>query len=74
VTDTLCQVVITACSVATIWLQGYTSFRRKRIGFAISLCAQPFWFWTAWTHGQWGIMFLAGWFTFCNVRGIWKHR
>lgn len=55
-------------------LQTFTNFKLKRIAFATTICAQPFWFYTAHSQGQWGIMLLAFLFAFMAARGLWTHR
>lgn len=68
------QAVILCCSIVSCVLQTFTNFKLKRIAFGVSLCAQPFWFWTAREKGQWGIMLLAFLFAFMAARGLWTHR
>jgi hypothetical protein len=70
----LVQAVIVVCSTSSCVLQTFTSFRLKRVAFSVSLCAQPFWFWTASRNGQWGIMALAFLFAAMATRGLWTHR
>lgn len=35
------------------------------------MLGEPFWFYTASHHGQWGIMVLACWYTFCWAKGVY---
>lgn len=48
-------------------LSGKTS---RHWGFVVSLCGQPFWMWSAYTSGAWGVGLLAIFYTILNVRGI----
>jgi hypothetical protein len=48
----------------------FLSGKRPIIGFAMGLCGQPFWFYTAWQKGQAAILVLAFWYTFCHARGL----
>lgn len=68
------QAVILCCSIVSCVLQTFTNFKLKRIAFATTICAQPFWFYTAHSKGQWGIMLLAFLFAFMAMRGLWTHR
>jgi hypothetical protein len=42
-------------------------------GFVVSLCAQPFWFYSSWKTGAWGVFALAFFYTGLNIRGIRNH-
>lgn len=44
--------------------------RTRMCGFIAGLCGQPFWFVTSWTNGQWAILLLSGFYTFCHLRGF----
>ena len=50
--DTISQVGIFVFGVSSIILIG----RKNRWGFVLALLSQPFWFYTAYIHQQWGIL------------------
>lgn len=50
--DTISQIVIFVFGALSIILVG----RKNRWGFVLALLAQPFWFYTAYKHRQWGIL------------------
>jgi nicotinamide riboside transporter PnuC len=48
----------------------FISGKQPIIGFCFGLFGQPLWFYTSWTHGQYAIVILSLWYTFCHWRGI----
>ncbi|MBI4086053.1 MAG: nicotinamide mononucleotide transporter [Candidatus Liptonbacteria bacterium] len=60
--DTISQVGIFVLGVSSIILIG----KKNRWGFVLALLAQPFWFYTAYVHQQWGVfganfVYMASW-------------
>jgi hypothetical protein len=51
----------------------FSTKKYYRYGFIAGLCGQPFWIWTAWTTGQWGIFAVSIWYTVSYVRGLKTH-
>ncbi len=49
--DTISQIVIFTFGTLSIILIG----RKNRWGFVAALITQPFWLYTSYAHGQWGI-------------------
>ncbi len=45
----------------------------KRWGYILGICAQPFWFYSAWKAKQWGIFLLAFWYTYSWLNGIYNY-
>lgn len=45
----------------------------QKWGFVLGLCGQPFWIWSAYHSGQWGIFFVSLWFTYRHIVGIANH-
>lgn len=39
-------------------------------GFILALTAQPFWFYSSYMAGQWGMMLLSIWYTIYNLKGL----
>jgi hypothetical protein len=37
------------------------------------LAGQPFWIWSAWHAGQWGILALTSLYTLAWAKGLWSH-
>jgi hypothetical protein len=42
----------------------------RRWGCIAGLCAQPFWFYTTYINGQWGIFGLSFFYTFAWLKGV----
>jgi hypothetical protein len=63
-------IVLFGCSA--IWLVGRKE-NWQRWGYVLGLCSQPFWFWTSWAHGQWGIFFLSLWYTYAWGQGFYNY-
>ena len=68
------QLFILVLGVGGVALAMSPSRQLQAYGVLVVLCAQPFWFYSAYTAGQWGVVLLAFWFTFCHAKGIWNHR
>lgn len=71
--ETFIQFMILVTSLGSAWLLGAKEISQRRWGFVVSLIGQPFWFWTAWYHRQWGVLAGVFWFAFCGLRGIRSH-
>ncbi|MCK4626034.1 MAG: hypothetical protein KAV00_12030 [Phycisphaerae bacterium] len=68
----ICQIGIFVFGLSAIWLlSGDKSYGKW--GFLLGLLGQPFWFWTAATHRQWGVFVLATAYTFAWCHGIYTH-
>ena len=52
--DAICQVMIILTGVTAIFLVA----RKNKWGFVLGLAGTPFWFYTAYLNGQWGIFIL----------------
>jgi hypothetical protein len=70
--DWIPQVGIFLTGISSIWL---ISRKEKwmRWGYILGLCGQPFWFWSSIIHKQWGILFLAVWYTYAWCQGIYNY-
>jgi hypothetical protein len=64
------QVHIAVGGVVSIWLISSKHRHHRKAGFIVGLCNQPSWLWTAYTHGQWGILFLDCIYILGYVRGL----
>jgi len=68
---TISQVAILIFSGASVWaLAG----GRTRLGFILGLGGQPFWIFTTWQAGQWGMLLVSLWFTYNYLRGLRNYR
>jgi hypothetical protein len=65
------QILIPLLTGASIWA---LAAKRHKLGFALGLCAQPFWLYSTWTAGLWGIFALSLWCTANYIRGLYNHR
>jgi nicotinamide riboside transporter PnuC len=45
----------------------------KRWGYIIGLCGQPFWFYSAFTTKQYGIVLLSVFYTYSWIQGIYNY-
>lgn len=66
------QIGIALLGVSAIWLSQDTRPAWRRWACICGLCAQPFWFFTAWTHDQWGILALCFLYGASWMRGVWN--
>ena len=68
----LSQIAILIFSSASIW--AFAGTNHRRLGFVLGLCGQPFWIYTTFTTGQWGMFLVSLWFTGNHVRGLFNYR
>lgn len=54
--DAIAQVVIIGCALVSQMLIPSKLAGRRRIGFFVALLAQPAWFYTTYSNGQWGLL------------------
>ena len=47
--------------------------RLQRYACLFGLAGQPFWIWSAWHAGQWGILALTSLYTLAWAKGLWTH-
>jgi hypothetical protein len=64
------QATILVLSGLAIWLVGHRSASVRRWGYVAGLAGQPFWLWTTWNAGQWGLLVLSIWYTWAWTRGV----
>jgi hypothetical protein len=65
------QIGIMVFGCSAIWIVGRKEHWRKW-GYAFGMCSQPFWFYTAYAHEQWGILILSLWYTYSWGQGIYN--
>jgi multisubunit Na+/H+ antiporter MnhB subunit len=67
------QVAIAATGVVAIFLTQSHNPNRRRYACLFGMASQPFWFYAAWSAGQWGILFLNCFYAVAWGKGIWLH-
>lgn len=68
------QFTILLSSASVAWLVTQPNNKHKLIGFYIGLFSQPFWFYSSFSSGQWGIFVLCFFYSYSWIKGIIKHR
>lgn len=69
----IAQIAIALLGVTAIWLSQSASARLRRYACLFGLTGQPFWFWSAISAEQWGIVILCCFYTVAWARGVWTH-
>lgn len=64
------QVAIAFTGVTAIWLTQSKSAEARRYACIFGLVGQPFWFWSAISAKQWGIVLLCCFYTVAWARGV----
>ena len=67
------QVVITITGAIAIWAVNNPNPRISRYGCIFGLIGEPFWLYTSWTTGAWGIFILACIYTGCWAMGCYHN-
>ncbi|WP_223880363.1 hypothetical protein [Stenotrophomonas sp. Br8] len=67
------QIAIAATGVTAIWLTQSKSTQVRRFACLFGLAGQPFWFASAITAEQWGIVVLCCFYTVAWARGVWNN-
>lgn len=64
------QVFIACSSVTAMWLTQQHREDWKKYACLFGICGQPFWFYSSYTHEQWGIFVLSFFYTYGWMIGI----
>jgi len=64
------QAVIAVCGCATVYLSQSRRHDTQRWACIFGVVAQPFWLWSTWHAGQWGMFALSLVYTAGWLRGI----
>jgi len=64
------QFGITFFGLMAIWLSQDRSSKCQKYAPIFGLISQPFWFYSSWIAGQWGIFALSVLYTVCWLKGI----
>jgi hypothetical protein len=67
------QLAILCTGCVAIWLANDKRDTWRRFACLFGLAGQPFWIYSAWHTGQWGIGAVALVYTLAWARGIWNH-
>lgn len=67
------QFFIAGTGVTAIFLTQAKSACARRYACLFGLAGQPFWFWSAWEAGQWGIFALCCFYTLAWAKGVRLH-
>lgn len=70
--DLIAQFFIVIFGCSSVWLVSRKEHWR-RWGYVAGLLSEPFWFYTAIAHNQWGIAVLACWYTYAWGMGFVNH-
>ena len=65
------QFMIMLTGVTAAWMLNGPETPARRWACLVGLVGQPFWFWSTWTHGQWGMLIVTAGFTLAYLRGAW---
>ena len=66
----IAQIAIAFTGVIAIWLTQSKSASMRRFACIFGLSGQPFWFYSAITAEQWGIVVLCCFYTLAWARGV----
>ena len=64
------QIGIALFGVLAIWLSQDKNVGRRKYAPLLGLLGQPFWFYSAYTHDQWGILALSVLYTISWAKGV----
>ena len=67
------QIAIAFTGVTAIFLTQSKHAERRRYACLFGIFGQPFWFYSAWQAGQWGIFALCCLYTWAWLKGVHLH-
>ena len=67
------QGVILAGAIGAWWFLPKREVEKRKWGFVILLCTQPFWVITAVRNDQWAVLLITGVYVVNAIRGIRSH-
>lgn len=70
--DNFVQFMILILGAATVALIAFEG-RRHYWGLWCGLLSEPFWIYSSWENGQWGIIILSFWYAWFYAYGAWVH-
>lgn len=69
--ETIAQTVISFTSLAAVWMITREEAWAKW-GYLIGIAGQPFWLYSTFEHGQYGMLFASALYTWFWLHSIWK--
>lgn len=69
----IAQVFIALLGVTAIWLSQSKAQHTRKFACLFGLAGQPFWFWSAISAQQWGIVLLCCFYTVAWARGVYTN-
>jgi len=67
------QIAIALTGVVAIFLSQDESANRRKYACLFGLASQPFWFYSAYTAGQRGVLVLSAFYTMGWARGVYNN-
>jgi hypothetical protein len=71
--DPLIQTSLAILGPTAIWLSQSRTMQFQRWACVVGLISQPFWFWSVWRSGQWGVGVVAVVCALAWLKGLWVH-
>lgn len=68
----LSQIFIAVFGISAVFLSQMNDLKYRRWSSVCGLISQPFWFYTAWMTGSWGIFILCFFYTWAWALGFWN--
>lgn len=69
----IAQIAIALLGVTAIYLSQSADSEQRKFACLFGLAGQPFWFWSAISAEQWGIVFLCFFYTVAWMKGVKTH-
>jgi hypothetical protein len=66
------QIMIPILGLLSIFFLGCKKIRLVKFGFMFGLLAEPFWFYAAYTHQQWGVLLIVCAYFIGHSRGLFN--
>lgn len=71
--DTLAQIGVAFTGLTAVFLTQSKRETWRRAACLFGMAGEPFWFYTAIAHHQWGIFVLTFFYTFSWGKGVWQY-
>ena len=71
--DQFVQTALAILGPAAIWLSQSRTMQFQRWACIVGLVSQPFWFWSVWSSGQWGVGVVAVVCALAWLKGLWVY-